>query len=105
MDEVNKTLYIPLYGKSQVSKKGIIISDKKAEEIWEKEGFILKGKAKSKWLTYFMSMWARVFDDWAKQQLEKSPEAMVLYMDAEWTAEFCVSEMLQIIGMMWIFLP
>ena len=25
MNEVNKTLFIPLYGKSQVSKKGIIL--------------------------------------------------------------------------------
>ena len=39
MDAVNKTLYIPLYGKSYVSKKGIILKDKKAEEIWEKAVF------------------------------------------------------------------
>ena len=25
MNEVNKTLYIPLYGKAQLSKKGIIL--------------------------------------------------------------------------------
>ena len=48
MNNVNKTLYIPLYGKSYVSKKGIILDDKKAEEIWEEEGFALKGKSKSK---------------------------------------------------------
>lgn len=41
MNEINKTLYIPLYGKSSVSKKGIIIKDSKAEEIWEKEKFPL----------------------------------------------------------------
>lgn len=28
MNGVNKTLYIPLYGKSYVSKKGIILNDK-----------------------------------------------------------------------------
>ena len=43
MNGVNKTLYIPLYGKSYVSRKGIILGDKKAEEIWEAEGFELKG--------------------------------------------------------------
>ena len=37
MNNVNKTLYIPLYGKAYVSKKGIILSDKKAEQIWEAE--------------------------------------------------------------------
>ena len=44
MKEVNKTMYIPLYGKSYVSHKGIIIVDKMAEEIWEKEQFKLKRK-------------------------------------------------------------
>lgn len=73
MNEVNKTLYIPLYGKAQVSKKGIILQDTKAEEIWEREQFPLQGKAKSKWLTYFMAMRARVFDDWVKDHLEKNP--------------------------------
>ena len=34
MTEVNKTLYIPLYGKAFVSRKGIILRDAKAEEIW-----------------------------------------------------------------------
>ena len=47
MNNVNKTLYIPLYGKAFVSEKGIILSDKKAEEIWAAEGFSLKGKSKS----------------------------------------------------------
>ena len=27
MNEVNKTLYIPLYGKAEVSRKGIILQD------------------------------------------------------------------------------
>ena len=35
MNSVNKTMYIPLYGKSYVSKKGLFLTDKKAEEIWE----------------------------------------------------------------------
>ena len=63
MDSVNKTLYIPLYGKSYVSKKGIILKDEKAEEIWDKEQFKLKGKSKSKWLSYYMGIRAAVFDN------------------------------------------
>ena len=31
MTNVNKTLYIPLYGKALVSRRGILLSDKKAE--------------------------------------------------------------------------
>ena len=68
MNNVNKTLYIPLYGKSYVSRKGIILSDKKAEEIWENEGFELKGKSKSKWLAYYMGMRSAVFDIWLRKK-------------------------------------
>ena len=51
MNEINKTLYIPLYGKSYVGKKGIILQDKKAEEIWEKEKFPL-AEGKEFWHKY-----------------------------------------------------
>ena len=80
MNEVNKTLYIPLYGKSEISRRGIIISDKKAEEIWEKEGFELKGKSRSKWLAMFMSMRAAMFDEWTVCMLSKNPHAVVLHI-------------------------
>lgn len=80
MNEVNKTLYIPLYGKAQVSKKGIILNDSVAEEIWDKEGFPIKGKSKSKWLSYNMAMRARVFDDWVRQMLELYPDATVIHI-------------------------
>ena len=71
MDGVNKTLYIPLYGKAYVSKKGVILDDKKAEEIWSKEQFELKGKSKSKWLAYYMGMRAAVFDEWVGNELNQ----------------------------------
>lgn len=80
MNEVNKTLYIPLYGKSLVSKKGIILRDSKAEEIWSKEGFELKGKSMSKWLAYNMAMRARVFDDWTDKMLKETPDAVVIHI-------------------------
>ena len=80
MNDVNKTLYIPLYGKSYVSKKGIILQDKKAEEIWDAEGFALKGKAASKWLAYYMGMRAAVFDRWVEEKLAEDPEAVVIHL-------------------------
>ncbi len=76
MNEVNKTLYIPLYGKAQVSRRGIILHDPKAEEIWQREQFPLKGKSKSKWLGLFMAMRARVFDDWVKHQADEETIAL-----------------------------
>ena len=80
MDSVNKTLYIPLYGKSYVSKKGLFLLDKKAEEIWEAEGFPLKGKAKSKWLAYYMGVRSAVFDEWVKEQMNACPDAVVIHI-------------------------
>ena len=80
MNNVNKTLYIPLYGKALVSKKGVILQDEKAEEIWEREGFALKGKSKSKWLAYFLGMRSAVFDKWVEEQLTKIPNATVLHL-------------------------
>lgn len=80
MDGVNKTLYIPLYGKSFVSKKGIILHDPKAEEIWEAEGFPLKGKSRSKWLAYYMGMRSAVFDRWAAEKMQENPESAVLHL-------------------------
>ncbi len=80
MKSESKTLYIPLYGKAFVSKKGIIIKDKKAEEIWEKEKFPLGGKSKSKWLAYFMGMRSAVIDNWLSEKLLKNPESFVLHI-------------------------
>ena len=80
MDGVNKTLYIPLYGKAYVSKKGLFLDDKKAEQIWAAEGFALKGKSKSKWLAYYMGIRSAVFDQWLREQMDGDPEAVVLHI-------------------------
>ena len=80
MNSVNKTLYIPLYGKAYVSKKGLFIDDKKAEEIWASEGFSLQGKSKSKWLAYYMGVRSAVFDEWVKQEMANAPSAVVIHI-------------------------
>lgn len=80
MDSVNKTLYIPLYGKAYVSRKGVILQDTKAEELWEAEGFPLKGKSASKWLAYYMGMRSAVFDRWTKEKIRENPKSVVLHI-------------------------
>lgn len=80
MNNVNRTLYIPLYGKALVSRKGIILSDPHAEQIWAASGFKLKGKSASKWLAYYMGMRAAVFDGWVRTQMEANPEVVVLHL-------------------------
>lgn len=80
MTNVNKTLYIPLYGKAYVSRKGLFLRDRKAEEIWQKENFPLKGKSKSKWLAYNMGIRSAVFDDWVCDMCKASPDCVVLHI-------------------------
>lgn len=80
MNNVNNTLYIPLYGKALVSRRGILLHDPKAEEIWAAEGFALKGKSRSKWLAYYMAMRAAVHDRWLKEKMEEDPGAVVLHL-------------------------
>ena len=80
MNEVNKTLYIPLYGKAKVSRQGIILNDPYAEAIWKEEAFPIHGKSRSKWLAYNMAMRARVFDDWTDSLLQQNEDALVLHI-------------------------
>lgn len=80
MNGVNRTLYIPLYGKSFVSRRGLFLRDPKAEEIWDAEGFPLKGKSRSKWLAYYMGIRSAVFDQWVKRQMAEDPEAVVIHI-------------------------
>ena len=80
MNEVNKTLFIPLYGKARVSRQGILLHDASAERIWAAEGFPLRGSSASKWLAYNMAMRARVFDDWTDAMLAQAPDALVLHI-------------------------
>ena len=80
MNSINKTLYIPLYGKSYVSQKSLFLTDKKAEEIWEKEGFPLKGKSKSKWLAYYMGIRCAVFDEWLIKQINTYSDAIIIHI-------------------------
>ena len=80
MDNVNKTLYIPLYGKAYVSRLGILLRDAKAEQIWAAESFPLKGKSRSKWLAYYMGMRAAEIERWVQAQMDSHPDAIVLHI-------------------------
>lgn len=80
MNSVNKTLYIPLYGKAFVTEKGILLDDPKARKIWAAEGFPLKGKSRSKWLAYYMGMRSAVFDRWLTARMAEDPNSVILHM-------------------------
>ena len=78
MKNESKTLYIPLYGKAYVSKQNIILKDKDAQNIWEQESFALQGKAKSKWLAYYMAMRSATIDQFVKTKLQN--DSCVLHL-------------------------
>lgn len=80
MDTVNKTLYIPLYGKAYVSRRGILLKDPRAEAIWTAEGFPLRGKSRSKWLAFYMGMRAAVFDRWLEEKMAEDADAVILHL-------------------------
>lgn len=80
MDNVNKTLYIPLYAKAYVSRKGLFLSDKTAEAICLKEKLSLSGKAASRWLAYYLGIRAAVYDSLVKQKAEKAPDTVVIHI-------------------------
>lgn len=80
MNAVNKTLYIPLHSRAYVSKKGIILLDKKAEEIWSEVAFDLPKKSSSKWLSYYMAMRSSVFDHWVTEKMNLHHSAVVLHI-------------------------
>ncbi len=69
MNEINKTLYIPLYGKAYVTQANCLLKDVKAVSIWNQVQFPLGKKAKSKYLAYYMAMRARVFDDFVREHV------------------------------------
>lgn len=80
LNEINKTLYIPLYGKALVSKSGLIIKDEKAEEIVDKEQIAFKGKSGSKWLAYYMGIRSAVFDDWTREKISESKDSVIIHI-------------------------
>lgn len=87
MDNVNKTLYIPLYGKALVSRRGLLLRDPDAERIWDAAGITLKGKSASKWLAYTMGMRSAVFDSWIREKL--CPDAVVLHLGCGLDSRCC----------------
>ena len=78
MNNVNQTLYIPLYGKAYATENHILLKDNKAVEIWKQCQISLKGKSKSKWLAYYMAMRAKVFDEWVNQHVNE--DIVVLHL-------------------------
>lgn len=75
---VMNTLYIPLYSKYYTTKRNIILSDPTAVKIWEDNPVPLKGKSKNKYLAFFMSVRAKVFDDYVNEMISRYGDDLII---------------------------
>jgi len=76
----SETLFIPLYSKAQMSRKGKILSDKKAEEIVNSIDYDFSKNEKSKYLDIYMGIRAAIIDDYTNKFLKENPHAIVLHL-------------------------
>ena len=76
----SKTLFIPLLGKAQLSKKNLFLKDLKAEEIIDKVDFDFTKLRQSKWLSMYMSLRSLLIDDLTKKYLSKNKNTTVIHL-------------------------
>lgn len=73
------TLFIPLLAKAQMSKKGLFLEDKKAEEIVSNL-FNTKKVKQNKYLNMFLSLRAKIIDELCNNYLTNNPNTTVIHL-------------------------
>ena len=76
----SKTLFIPLLGKAQMSKKNLFLKDLKAEEIIDKIDYDFTKLRQSKWLSMYMSLRSLLIDDLTNKYLSKNKNTTVIHL-------------------------
>lgn len=76
----SKTLFIPLYGKALMSKNGLFINDKKAEEIIDKIDFNFDKLKQSKWLSMYMAVRSLLIDEICNKYMENNFNSTVIHL-------------------------
>lgn len=77
---VSKTMFIPLYGKAEISKRNIFLKDIKAEEIVSKIDFDFKSLKQSKWLSLYMSVRSLMIDELCNDYLDNNDDVTVIHL-------------------------
>lgn len=77
---VSETLFIPLYGRAQMSKNGWFFTDKKAEEIVSEVGYDFTKNKRSVFLDIYMSIRAAKIDNHAERFITENPDTVVLHL-------------------------
>ena len=79
MTNESKTLFIPLYGKAMMSRKGFF-TDKTAERIADSIEYDFADVDKSEKLAIYMAMRAMQYDELAEQFIQKYPDSIVIHL-------------------------
>ncbi len=80
LNNESKTLFIPLLGKAQMSRKNLFIRDKKAEEIIQKVDFDFQKLKQSEALSMYMAARAAIFDDICNEFIFNHPNAVIVHL-------------------------
>lgn len=80
LNNESKTLFIPLYGKAEMSRKKLFLEDKKAEEIIKNVDFNFDKLKQSKWLSMYMAVRSAVIDKICNKYNEENPEAIIIHL-------------------------
>ena len=80
LNNESKTLFIPLLGKAIMSKKGLFLEDKKAEEILSKIDYDFNSLKESKWLSMYMSLRALIIDEICNKYISKNPNLTIIHL-------------------------
>ena len=76
----SKTLFIPLYGKALMSKKGLFLNDPKSEEIISKIRYDFTSLKQSKWLSMYLSLRASIIDELCNKYIENYKKATIIHL-------------------------
>jgi O-methyltransferase involved in polyketide biosynthesis len=80
LNNESKTLFIPLLGKAIMSKQGLFLKDKKAEEIVSKIEHDFKSLKQSKWLSMYMSLRALIIDELCNKYISNNPNLTIIHL-------------------------
>lgn len=80
LNNVSKTLFIPLLGKATMSKANIFLHDPKAEEIVSKIDYDFGSLKQTKWLSMYMSLRARIIDELCNKYILKHHNVTIIHL-------------------------
>lgn len=76
----SETLFIPLYGKAQMSSKNLIIKDPKAEEIIKNIDYDFSKLKQSKYLSMYMALRAKIIDDICSEYINNHRNPTIIHL-------------------------